>query len=216
MTQCSPLRTDKFRYRVRFGKSGPLKFTSHLDIQRVWERTLRRAKADVVFSEGFHPRPRLQFGPPLPLGYTSDCELIEFSLAKRVAPEDLLETLQQASAPGMAIHDVTVPKPAEPSVAKCIRSASYVVALPQTVDLDEMERKVTHLLASETCIRERRGKQYDLRPLILTLEVNRSRQGGQLEMELAASGSGTGRADEVVLALDLDPNRCGIHRSQLT
>jgi len=66
-----------FRYRIRFAKSAPLRFIGHLDLHRTWERTLRRAGARLAYSEGYNPRPRLNLGLALPLGCTSQGDLLD-------------------------------------------------------------------------------------------------------------------------------------------
>jgi len=65
------------RIRVKFAKTEPMRFTSHLDLYRAWERLLRRADVPLVFSQGYNPRPRIQLAAPLPLGITSNCEIID-------------------------------------------------------------------------------------------------------------------------------------------
>ena len=75
------------RLRVTFAKTEPMRFTSHLDLYRAWERMLRRAGFPLVFSQGYNPRPRLQLATPLPLGITSRFEIIDFWLSG--GPDDL-------------------------------------------------------------------------------------------------------------------------------
>ncbi|MGF1504453.1 MAG: TIGR03936 family radical SAM-associated protein [Anaerolineae bacterium] len=65
------------RYRIRFGKQDDLRYTGNLDIARIWERTLRRAGAPGVYSNGYNPRPKLQIAAALPLGYSSVCEIVD-------------------------------------------------------------------------------------------------------------------------------------------
>ncbi|MFN2265763.1 MAG: TIGR03936 family radical SAM-associated protein, partial [Anaerolineales bacterium] len=64
------------RIRVKFAKTEPMRFTSHLDLYRAWERLLRRADLSLVFSQGYNPRPKLQLAAPLALGITSQAEII--------------------------------------------------------------------------------------------------------------------------------------------
>jgi radical SAM-linked protein len=69
-----------FRYRMEYAKTRALRFIGHLDMLRVWERTFRRARLPLAHTLGFHPHPRMNIGAALPLGFTSDCELIDFWL----------------------------------------------------------------------------------------------------------------------------------------
>src|SRR4029450_4720969 len=66
--------------RFRFSKHGKVRFTSHRDVARLWERALRRAGVRVTYSEGFSPRPRLAFGLALPTGHESDGEYVDVRL----------------------------------------------------------------------------------------------------------------------------------------
>ncbi|MCX7796538.1 MAG: TIGR03936 family radical SAM-associated protein [bacterium] len=68
--------------RIEYRKFGPLVFISHLDLIRCWERIVRRADIGVSFTEGFHPRPRFSFSPPLPVGFEGERELLDIKLEK--------------------------------------------------------------------------------------------------------------------------------------
>ena len=68
------------RIRVTFSKTYHMRYTSHLDVHRTWERTLRRARLPLAYSQGFNPRPKINLAAALPLGFTSDCEIVEFWL----------------------------------------------------------------------------------------------------------------------------------------
>lgn len=66
--------------RIEYRKFGPLVFISHLDLIRCWERIIRRASIKVSFTEGFHPRPKFSFSPPLPVGFDGERELLDLKL----------------------------------------------------------------------------------------------------------------------------------------
>jgi len=68
------------KVRIRFTKQGKVRWTSHRDVARIWERALRRAGLPVAYTEGFSPRPRLSFGLALPTGYESDAEYLDVDL----------------------------------------------------------------------------------------------------------------------------------------
>ena len=95
------------RIRVTFAKSEPMRFTSHLDLFRAGERTLRRAGVPVLFSQGFNPRPRFQLAAALPLGFTSECEVIDAWLTDD-SPQvsDIKSALIQVQPPGIEIRDI--------------------------------------------------------------------------------------------------------------
>lgn len=77
------------RLRIRFSKLGKIRFTSHRDTARIWERGLRRAGLPVAYSEGFTPRPRISFGLALPTGYESEAEYLDVELGEEAAGSGL-------------------------------------------------------------------------------------------------------------------------------
>jgi radical SAM-linked protein len=151
------------RIRVEFAKTEPMRYTSHLDLYRAWERLLRRAGMQLVFSQGFNPRPKLQLAAPLALGITSRAEIIDFWLSDVPGDLDQLKSrLQAAQPPGIEIQAVEAIDPAAPPLQKLVAAARYQVTLLDPVQA--LDQKIGALLASEALIREKRGKTYDLRP----------------------------------------------------
>ena len=80
-----------------------IKFIGHLDMVRLWERALRRTDLPVAYSAGFNPRQKLSFGPPLPLGIVSECEMIDIFFEKWITPENVKEELNKTLPPGIEI-----------------------------------------------------------------------------------------------------------------
>ena len=196
------------RVRIQFSKTGPMRFTGHLDLAQAWERLLRRARVPVVYSKGFNPQPRLNLAAALPLGITSECELIDIWLEAHVPAVDLLQRLTAAGPPGLTIHSVEEVAIKAPSLQSQLEAAEYDIVLEP---LPELGGRVDALLAAVTLPRERRGKSYDLRPLVLSIWPEAQGIG----MQLAARPGNTGRADEVLLALGLDALAARIHRTRL-
>src|SRR5215813_5434575 len=83
----------KQRLHITFGKFDALIYTSNLDIAKLWERVLRRARLPILYSEGFNPRPRIALASALPLGISSECELLDVSLRERIMLDGLIERL---------------------------------------------------------------------------------------------------------------------------
>jgi radical SAM-linked protein len=201
------------RIRVKFAKTEPMRYTSHLDLYRAWERLLRRAGVQLVFSQGYNPRPKLQLAAPLALGITSQAEIVDFWLSEDPGElNQLAASLLAAQPPGIDIQSVEVINPSDPPLQKKVAAAQYQVTLrDQDPGLDQ---KIDSLLASAELIREKRGKTYDLRPLIEELHVE-SNDPLHLQMLLAARDGGTGRPEEVLLALEIQPENTSIERTQL-
>ncbi len=198
------------RYRATYAKTEAMRYTGHLDVQRTWERTLRRARLPLAYTQGFNPRPKLTLAAALPLGFTSDCEMVEFYLDEDLPPAEVAARLREAAPPGMVIHALERVDPKAPKIPNLVEAARYRVTLLEP--LPDLDARVAYLLESESLPRERRGKPYDLRPLIETLSAA---PPDTLEMQLTARPGATGRPEEVLLALELDPLAARIHRSAL-
>lgn len=205
--------TPRIRYRIRFAKLPAMRFTGHLDLHRTWERTLRRAGLPLAYSQGFSPHPRIHLASALPLGYTSDCELADVWLEQDWQPEAILQALRLAAPPGLGIDSASrIPAP-EPALQQQVRAAEYRVRL-EAAAAEGIEARVRTLVQSSSLPRTRRDKPYDLRPLIEELGVVRQVDDSTwLVMRLAARESATGRPEEVLLAMGLDP---AAHESRRT
>jgi radical SAM-linked protein len=203
------------RIRLYYAKTEPLRYTSNLDMQKIWERTLRRADLPIVYSQGFHPQPRLHQAAPLPLGITSDAEIIDAWLADDITISEIETALQNSLPPGIEIHKLEIVPLNSPNLQVCIESSDYIALLPNSTTPDELLSQVEVLLSATTLLRQRREKTYDLRPLILELKINPVGGHPVLHMRLSTRESATGRPDEVLHALGVDPLACKIHRVAL-
>lgn len=200
------------RYRLAFGKSQAMRYTGHLDLYRALERTIRRAALPLAYSRGFSPHPKLQLACALPLGFTSRAELADIWLEQPVPESDVLARLQQAAPPGIAFEGVQpVPTP-EPPLQRRVQRADFAARLESPLAPDLPER-LDALLKATSIPRERRGKAYDLRPLIIDLRLE---PPAELVLALSAREGATGRPEEVLDALGLDPLAADITRVQLT
>jgi radical SAM-linked protein len=199
------------RLRLTFAKTAAMKYTGHLDLHTVWERTFRRARLPLAYSQGFNPQPKLQLASALPLGFTSECELADVWLE---SPQDLAlarAALEAAAPPGIQIIAVTEAALDEPALQMQLRSAGYRVTLGAPLAGPEAATRIGALLAQTGIPRLRRDKSYDLRPLIEDLAFANE----ALLMMLAAREGATGRPEEVVAALGLDPAPARYHRTRL-
>ena len=203
------------RLRIKFAKTAHMRYTSHLDLQRTWERTVRRAKLPLAYSQGFNPRPKINLAAALPLGFTSDCELAEIWLDHDLPENQVKENLAEAAPPGLKIEQVEAVDLRNPKLPNLIRSSVYLVTLLDPVE--DLESRIEVLLAKESILRERRGKEYDLRPLVETMSaIDPGPEGEQrLRLQLAARTGATGRPDEVLAALEILPYNARVHRTEL-
>ena len=202
------------RLRMKFSKIGPTRYISHLDLARSLERALNRARVPVSYTQGYNPRPRMQFASALPLGFTSEAELADIWLEEEMDPAAAPEQIMSRMAPGILVHEVwEVPLDAPAMQASTLETA-YVAMVDDVIDRADLRQRVEKLLAAESVVRERRGKEYDLRPLILELRVDEDEDDNLLlAMRLLLQPGKTGRPDEVLDALGLDPLSVRVHRT---
>lgn len=206
------------RLRITFAKTGALSYIGHLDLHQVWERTIRRAGLPLAYTQGFHPGPKMQIASALPLGFHGQAELIDIWLGDgkeekhplKATELAQIKTLIQSSAPpGLVLDKIEQVEERAPALQTLVKAVDYeVVLLENVVDL---EKKVEAVLAVRTLPRERRGKFYDLRPLILAL----AQQPGKLQMRLVAREGATGRPEEVLATLGIAPEVVRITRTRL-
>lgn len=206
------------RYRIVYARGEELRYVGHLDMQTVWERTLRRARVPVAFSQGFNPRPRFHIAAALPLGFTSRCELADVWLSEEMPMSSLLEMLQKASPPGLSIQSIIEVPLDWPALQTLVSQAEYQVEFFNEVSLEGLQQKVLEILAQTSLPRLWRNKSYDLRPLIHTIEVlppSPPKNTPSLRMMLSAREGATGRPEEVLSILGIDSTEVRVERTRL-
>lgn len=201
------------RLRVTFSKQGPLRYTGHLDLHKIWERAARRANLPLAYSQGFHPHPQIQLAAALPLGFSSRCELVDLKLNETLALEGLIERIQTAVPGGLHILHVEDVDERAPALQTQVISAEFEITLLDEIDSEQLTRRLSAVMEAESLPRERRGKPYDLRPLIENLELRATPP--RLLMNLAAREGATGRPEEVLDALGIPLESTRVERSRL-
>jgi len=207
------------RLRVTFARGEEMKYITHLDLMRFWERALRRASIPLAYSEGFSPSPRLALAAPLPVGVTSSGELMDVYLAQRITPQHFIKAVSQQVTPGIAVLEVREVGLGLPSLQSQVRWSEYQVDVPTDRSVDEVRRAVADLLASQSIPwqhqREREVRRYDLRPLVQDVLVETLEDGRcTLGMRLRTDSQASGRAEQVAAALGF-PAPTRIHRRRL-
>ncbi|MEP7286678.1 MAG: TIGR03936 family radical SAM-associated protein [Chloroflexota bacterium] len=208
MTDQAPLQ----RLRITFGKLGSQKYIGHLDLAKTWERILRRAEIALAYSQGFNARPKLQLVAALPLGITSECELLDMWLERPIPLEGLAQQLTAVSPPGLPIFKIEEVPIKSPPLQMLIASAVYLITPHQSIDTVDLRQRTTALMNQTEILRTRRDKPYDLRSLLLALEVIAE---GQIRAEMVHTDQGAGRPDELVDALGLTTSDAAVHRLQI-
>src|SRR6059058_4650910 len=116
------------RIRLRFAKRGRLRFTSHRDFARAFERALRRAEVPMAYSAGFSPHPKISYAGAAPTGVASEAEYLEIGLALVSGPEDVRVRLDAALPAGLDIVDIVEAEP--PGLAERLEASRWQVVLP--------------------------------------------------------------------------------------
>jgi radical SAM-linked protein len=206
------------RIRIRFVKQGPLRYTGHLDLHKLWERAARRAELPLAYSQGFHPQPKMNMAAALPLGFSSRCEVMDVKLEHDIPLDDLPTRLNHMLPAGLQVLDVEQVEERAPALQTQVMSAEYEVTLTESIDRSDLERKIDSVMESKALPRERRGKTYDLRPLIEDLQLMESDGKPSVQkifMRLAAREGATGRPEEVLDVLGIPFEETRIERTHL-
>ncbi len=190
-----PLR---IRYRIRFSKTGLLRWISHRDLARLWERLLRRANFKLSMTQGFHPKPRIGFPSALALGVDGLEEVVELEFAEDLAPQNVLQRLQEDRQPGLSITSVS--KVPEGFKKPQLEKSDYQITLPENADPVATQRAVEKLLGQPTVSVARKKKTLTVETAkqILSLQVNHD----HLSLTLAASEAATLRPQDVLDLMD--------------
>ena len=161
------------RLRVRFGRGEQVKFISHLDIMRFWERAFRRAEIPLVYSQGFSPHPRISLAAPLPVGVTSEFELMDVWLKRWMPPESFLMTVTGRLPAGFEIFEVWDVALRLPSLQSMLAFSEYHVGMKTEKKEQEIQDCLDSLLQVKQLpwhhSRGEKVRSYDLRALIDSL-----------------------------------------------
>lgn len=189
------------RYRIRFSKLGKIRFTSHRDVARMWERALRRAALPVAYTEGFSPHPKLSFGLALSTGHESLGEYLDIDMAEPVDVVGIPARLDPCLPIGLDVQVAAEIESGTPSLQQVVISCTWRI---EVVGLGpaELTERVQECLRADSLVvtRERKGHKVtdDLRPAILSLEMVDDR--AELIAELATQPRGV-RPSELVAVL---------------
>ena len=196
-----------FNYYLIYEKTDNAKYISHLDFVRTYNRTMRRAGLPVAFSEGFNPHPLLGFALPLSVGYTSQCELLEFSLTEELEESEIMNRLNAVIPNGIKILSVHKGK----SRMKQLRYALYMV------QPENLPASVEEFMNMDSIVIDKKTKSgvkdTDIRGDVVEVRLMADR----LEMVLSAGSDRNLKPDVVVKAMNkyipgYDSGDCEYHR----
>ncbi|GAB2613916.1 TIGR03936 family radical SAM-associated protein [Streptomyces capparidis] len=174
------------RIRLRYTKRGRLRFTSHRDFQRAFERALRRAEVPMAYSAGFTPHPKVSYANAAPTGVGSEAEYLEIALTQERDPERLRALLDESLAPGLDVIEAVEVR--TPNFAERLEASVWRLRL-DGVSRQDAEAAVEKFLAQERVEVERMTKSgvrvFDARGAVVALDVV-----DEAEEQVAAAADG--------------------------
>ena len=189
------------RLRIRYAKRGRLRFTSHRDFSRAFERAVFRARIPMAYSSGFNPHPRISYAGAAPTGSASEAEYLEIALAQVVDPAAVHAELEEALPPGLDVLQV-VESPGG-SLADRLEASLWTIDLPIAPDV--VAAAVEGFLAHETVLVERMTKkgmrEFDCRGAVVSLAVGPHGGGARLDLVLRHETVPAVRPDDVLRGL---------------
>ena len=208
------------RLRLKFGRGEGLKFLSHLDLMRLWERALRRAELPLAYSEGFTPHPRISMAVPLSVGVTSQAELMDIFLSRWMSPDSFNTHFREQLPDDIDLLESQSIGLDIPSLQSQVRFVEYRVEVETDKGQTEAQAALQSLLLASTLpwhhLRSKEVRHYDLRMLVDDLWVIDCCDATcVLGMKLCCDARGTGRPEQVTKALGFPQRPRSIHRTRV-
>jgi len=202
------------RFRIVYEKGAEMRFTSHLDLMRSWERSLRRSELPLAFTQGHHPHLKMSFGPPLPLGYRSRAEAFDLEFSRPPAV-DLAERLNAVLADGLRVVAYRPILFKTPSLMSELGGASYRIGFPGSYLeeagrspaelLETLRARIPELLAREHVFVRRqsedKAREFDARPSLVSLETGVGEAPVVLDAHVRFTPRASVRPEELVAIL---------------
>ena len=187
------------KVRLRYSKTGRLRFSSHRDFSRAFERALKRAEVPMAYSSGFHPHPRISYANAAPTGAGSDAEYVEIGLASEVDPEQVRAAIDEALPPGLDVVEAVVSPGG--SLADLLQASAWRIELEGAGE-ESVRAAVDALVAADEVLVERMTKrglrEFDVRGAVLRLAALPAGAGVEVALR---HGTPAVRPDDVVSAL---------------
>ena len=161
------------RALIRFGKQPRLRFISHLDMQRFFQRALNRTGLPIAYTQGFNPHPVLSFGSALALGWTSEYEIIDIKLAVPMGRKRTEEAMRQALPEDLPVIEVKLVDDRHPAPMAQVKMADYRVTV-EGEDAEKILAQIPAFMESESVLEMKKTKsgekEINIRPLVLSME----------------------------------------------
>ena len=187
------------RIRITFSKFGKARWIGNLDLHRTWARILRRVGVPIAYSQGFNPQPKIQLASALPLGIISKCEILDVWVLDAIVIDTLMKELKSDLPIGIKVLKIEEADLKEKSLQSRLRAAEYMIELKEHIDVSLLQDMIANFLSLEAIVLKRRGKDYDMRPLVEFMDViDEECMPERIFMRLSACPGATGRPGEVL------------------
>lgn len=199
------------RYVLKFRKEGYIKYTSHLDLLRLFSRSFRMTDIELKHSEGFNPHPKMSFVQPLSLGYSSACELFEFETVEHFELDEILRRLNSVFPKGV-FAESCYEYNEKNTLASLVDAAGYRVIIPFCGDSESADKLVKEYLSQEEIntvkVSKKNGKSktVNIKPMIRDIK-DEVRDGALVLDLLLDSGSYSNLSPELVITTFLESTR---------
>ncbi len=213
------------RVRIHYERGEALKFISHQDEFRMWERTLRRADLPLLYKQGFNPQPNLVFASPLSVGFTGVREPLDIIFSPPLPLDELVQRIQAKLPPGVIVHNIEEVALTRDALMSTLIGADYSIVIyaePGEIDQALLRGRIDQFLAQSEVWSERQRKgeyyTYNLRPLVYELRYvgyELGREEHTIFVRVQQVAGATGRPDEVVSALALDDYARTLRRERI-
>lgn len=183
------------KVRIKFAKTGAMRFIGHLDVMRFFQKAVRRAGIDVAYSEGFSPHQIMSFAAPLEVGLTSHGEYLDIEVRSHAGAEDMKQKLDRAMVEGMEILSVTALEEGTKNAMASVAAAEYSVRFRQGYEPDPgwADRLLAFYAKPMIMVKKKTKKsevEMDIKPYIYQLSASGEGDGAVIRMMVNASSSG--------------------------
>ena len=206
------------RLRLRWGKTNSQRLLSHLDNIKAIEDAIRRSQVPVTYSQGSHPRMKLSFGPPLPMGFTSECEFVDISL-EQICTAPMVDSIRKSFTEGFELLESKAVFARTTALSESINRVIYTLRLDDNIDLKKLKTNATGILEKvklELLRKTKAGEAtVNIRPAIYEIII----RDNDLQLTLGIGHGGYARPTEVAgLLFEIDEERASqlqFHRKDM-
>ncbi|MFZ7132255.1 MAG: TIGR03936 family radical SAM-associated protein [Eubacteriales bacterium] len=164
--------------RIKFSKGEEIKYISHLDLQRCFQRLFRRAELEMIYSQGFNPHPKVSFAMAMPVGMTSQGDYLDVEVPGKISAKEVQESLNKVAPRGLKIIQVQVIEGQVKALSASITQGIFHVRIPtgENCAREELQNILDSILGQEAIEIEKKNKKgklvvKDIRPLVKNMTI---------------------------------------------